>query len=269
MITDLKRDTLDWQEERAKTGNRGEWMLLRRPREPPVLPVTDYRKSETHNRRLGPTRPLPIPKAAMANPPQRVDSMPFAPGRHDRSDDPRENYTNVLETQSPPSYVPQRGSSLNQVPSQGDFNEPTRPPDLHSRHQTTGATAHGQERQPSAYPPVPTTDNTQNIGVPRNPPVSASQPGSQTSPTKDDLRKAITQKLQSEGRSKISTSEFNQAVEEAWQKLQRQTSGQAPPPPSSKHMEQPSTTDNRGFNIPATAGPKSGASYPQYQYQNK
>jgi hypothetical protein len=204
----------------------------------------------------------------MTNPPQRVDSMSFTPGRHDRSDDPRENYTEVSEAQSPPSHVPERASSLNQISSQGSPNEPTRSSDLHSRHQTTGTTAHGQERQSSAYPSVPTTDNTQNIGVPRNPSVSTSQPGIQTNSTKEDLRKAIAQKFQNEGRSKISTSEFDRVVDEAWQKLQqRQTSGQAAPPPHPKHVEQPSTTDNRGFHIPATAGPKPGASYPQYQYQ--
>src|SRR5271154_4397612 len=267
MITDLKRDTIDWQEERAKTGNRGEWILPRRSREP-VLPVIDYRKSETRYRRQRPTRPLPKPKTVMTNPPQRVDSMSFAPGRHDRSDDPRENYTDVLGAQSPLSYVPERASSLNQISSQGGFNEPTRSSDLHSRHQTTGTTAHGQERQSSVYPSVPTTDNTQNTGVPRNPSVSASQPSSQTNPTKEDLRMAIARKFQDEGRSKISTSEFDRVVNEAWQKLQqRQTSGQAAPPPYSKLVEQPSTTDNRGFHIPATAGPKPGASYPQYQYQ--
>jgi hypothetical protein len=205
----------------------------------------------------------------MTNPPQRVDSMPFAAGRHDRGGDPRENYADVLGAQSPLSHVPERASSLNQIPSHGGFDEPTRSSGLPSRHQTTtGTTAHGQERQPSAYPSVPTTDNTQNTGVPRNPSVSASQPGSQTNPTKEDLRRAITQKFQNEGRSMPSTPEFDRVVNEAWQKLQqRQTSGQAAPPPYSKHMEQPSTTDNRGFNIPATAGPKPGASYPQYQYQ--
>ena len=196
----------------------------------------------------------------MTNPPQRVDSMPIAPGRHDRGGDSRESYAE--------SYVPQRASSLNQTSPQGGFNEPTRPLDLPSRHQTTGTTVHGQERQPSAYPSVPKTDNTQNTSVPRNPAVSASQPSSQANPTKEDLRKAIAQKFQNEGRSISSMPEFDRVVDEAWQKLQqRQTSRQSAPPPYSK--EQPSTTDNRGFNIPATAGPKPGASYPQYQYQNQ
>src|SRR5436309_251730 len=76
MITDLKRDTIDWQEERAKTDNRGELILLRRPREP-VLPVIDYRKSETRNRRQGPTRPsqLPVTKRDTSSP-QRLISSP-------------------------------------------------------------------------------------------------------------------------------------------------------------------------------------------------
>jgi hypothetical protein len=198
----------------------------------------------------------------MANPPQRVDSMPFAAGRHDRGGDPRENYADVSGAQPPLSYVPERGSSLNQTSPQGGFDEPTRSSGLPSRQQST--TAHGQERQSSAYPSVPATDNTQNIGAPRNPPVSASQPGGQT---KEDLRKAVARKFQDEGRKQISASEFNRAVDEAWLNLQqRQTSGQAAPPPYSK---QPSTTDNRGFNIPATAGPQPGASYPQYQYQSR
>jgi hypothetical protein len=204
----------------------------------------------------------------MANPPQRVDSMSFAPGRHDRSGDSRDNYADVSGAQPALSYVPERASSLNQTSPQGVFNEPTRSLDLPSRHQTTGTTAHGQERQPSAYSSVPTTDNTQNISAPRNPSASAPQPGSQTNPTKEDLRRAIAQKFQNEGRSIPSTSEFDRVVNEAWQKLQqRQTSGQAAPPPYSKHVEQPSTTENRGFHIPATAGPKPGSSFPQYQYQ--
>jgi hypothetical protein len=76
MITDLKRDTIDWQEERAKTDNRGELILPRRPREP-VLPVIDYRKSETHNRRQGPTRPSQLPVAKRdTGSPQRPISSP-------------------------------------------------------------------------------------------------------------------------------------------------------------------------------------------------
>src|SRR5256885_4291729 len=178
MLSDLKRDTIDWEEERAKTGSRGESILLRRSREP-VLPVIDYSKSKTRRRRQQPSRPLAIPQAVMTNPPKRVDSMPSAPSRHDRSDASRGYYADVIGGQSPLSYGPERVSSLNQVSSQGGFDEPTRSSDLHSRYQTTGTTARGQERQSSTYPSVPTTDNTQNTGVPRNPSVSASQPGSQ------------------------------------------------------------------------------------------
>jgi hypothetical protein len=90
-----------------------------------------------------------------------------------------------------------------------------------------------------------------------NPSVSASQPGSQTNLTKEDLRMVIARKFRDEGRSIICASEFDRAVNEAWQKIQqRQTSGQAAPPPYSKLVEQPSTTDNRGFHIPVTAGPE-------------
>jgi hypothetical protein len=229
-----------------------------------VLLVIDYRKSKTRYRRQQPTRPLPKPNTVMTNPPQRVDSMP---SRHDRIDAPRETNTSVFGAQPPLNYVPERASSLNQVSSQGGFNESTRSPDLYTRHQTTGATAHVQERQSSTYHSVPTTDNTQNVGVPRNTSVSASQPGSQTNYTIEDLRTAIAQKYRNEG-NKTTQSEFDRVVNEAWQKLQqRQTSGQAAPPPYSKQAEQPSTSENRGFTITATAGPKPGASYPQYQYQ--
>ena len=76
MITDLKRDTIYWQKERAKTGNRCELILQRRPMEQ-VLPVIDYRKSETHNRRQGPTRPLQLPVAKRGtSSPQRSVSSP-------------------------------------------------------------------------------------------------------------------------------------------------------------------------------------------------
>jgi hypothetical protein len=85
--------------------------------------------------------------------------------------------------------------------------------------------------------------------------VFASQPGSQPNLTKEGLEKVIARKLRREGRSRVSESAFNRVVNEAWQKLQqRQTSGQAAPPPYSKLVEQPGTTDNRGFHIPATAG---------------
>jgi hypothetical protein len=252
----------------------------------------------------------------MVNPPQRVDSMPFTAGRHDRSRDPREIYT---DAQPPLSYIPEKGSSLNQTSPQGGFDELTRSSGLPSRHQTTGTTDHGQERQSSAYPSVPETAITQNIGASRNAPVFASQPDSQTkedlrkavarkfrdegrttmsksefdravdeawqkasrnpysstsqpdsqiNPTKEDLRKAVARKFQNEGRTTMSKSEFDRAVDEAWQRFQpRQTYGQAASPPYPKYVEQPSTTDNCGFNIPATAGPQPDASYPQYQYR--
>jgi hypothetical protein len=198
----------------------------------------------------------------MVNPPQRVDSMPFTAGRHDRSRDPREIYT---DAQPPLSYIPEKGSGLNQTSPQGGFDELTRSSGLPSRHQTTRTTDHGQERQSSAYPSVPETAITQNIGASRNAPVFASQPDSQT---KEDLRKAVARKFRDEGRTTMSKSEFDRAVDEAWQRFQpRQTYGQAASPPYPKYVEQPSTTDNCGFNIPATAGPQPDASYPQYQYR--
>ena len=144
---------------------------------------------------------------------------------------------------------------------------------MYARHDMPGSTALGQGIASSTNPSLSTSINTQNTSQPQNPAVSAYQPGSQPTYSREDIQRRVAQKLKDEGHITITKAQLDKAVDEAYRRIHQQAasaqaaSAQAAPPPYSKHGPQPNTTDDRGFSMTATAGPKPGTEYGQYLYQ--
>jgi hypothetical protein len=266
MIADLKRDTIDWEEERAQTGNRGQYFRMKKATHP-VSSNTDFRLSRTRNYRQakGQSRPLATPPI-MGGPLPRTDSIPIPPGRHDRRDDTRAGFVDASPRppgQFPPNYPPERTSSRQQVPLEGGYDEPSRSADMYPRYEPSGATAQSQGRGPSMNPSFSSTTNTQNVSQPRNPTVPAPQSGNQSEQIREDVMKMVMRKLREEGHSSITQGQLDRAVDEALRRIQQQ---QAPPPYTKTPNTQPSTTDTPGFSRTATAGPMPDSGYSQYRY---
>ena len=240
MISDLKMDTIRWNDEMRLLNNR------------------DYRSSNTHRARQksGPT-PEPLASPTITSPSQH------------HTEEPR---SALLDTRSQPSEIsyrdthPGRADSGQQPQTQRGYEEPTRSSDPFSRSDPQRHAPQGQESYPSAYTQTATAIYIQNIQPPSTTttvPSSAAQPTF----TRQDVEKNVLQRLKDQGRTGITRSEFDKAVDSTMRSLEaealaREERATSVPPPYSEHAggqslprpSQSNTAGTRGFSSEHAGG---------------
>jgi hypothetical protein len=242
MISDLKMDTIRWNDEMRLSNNR------------------DYKSSNTHRLRQqsGPTSE-PLASPTITSPSQY------------RPEEPR---SALLDTRSQTSEIsyrdtyPGRADDGQQPQAQRGYEEPARSSDPFSRSDPQRHAPQGQESHPSAYAQTSTAIFIQNI-QPHSATTTVPSSVAQPTFTRQDVEKKVLQKLKDQGHKEITRPQFERAVDSAMRSLEaealareeRATSvpslyiehagGQSLPRPS-----QPNTTGTRGFSAAyATAGP--------------
>jgi hypothetical protein len=253
MISDLKMDTIRWNDEMRLSNNR------------------DYQSSNTHRLRQ---KSGPTPEALVS--PSTITS----PSQH-RTDEPRSTLFDTRSQTSEISYrdaYPGRADSGQQPQTQRGYEEPTRSSDSFSRSNPQRHAPQGQESHPSAYTQTATAIYIQNI-QPQS--ATATVPSSAAQPTftRQDVEKRVLQNLKDQGHKEITRSQFDKAVDNAMRSLEaealaREERATSVPPPYSEHAggqsqprpSQPNTTGTRGFPTTyATLGPDdSRSSGPDY-----
>src|SRR2546423_5107911 len=246
MISDLKMDTIRWNDEMRLSNNR------------------DYKSSNTHRSR------------------QKVGPTPEAtpPSQH-RGEEPHSTPFDSMPQTSEISYrytYPERADRGQQSQTQGEYEEPTRYSDSFSRSGPQRHAPQGQESSASAYTQASTAIYIQNV-QPHSATTTVPSSGAQSTFTRQDVEKMVIQRLRDQGHKQITRSQLDQAVDNAMRSLEAEASAReeratSVPPPYSEYGGgqgqpppwQPNTSGTHGFLMThATAGPdNSRPSNPDY-----
>jgi hypothetical protein len=239
MISDLKMDTIRWNDEMRLSNNR------------------DYKLSNTHRSRQ---KSGPTPEA-LASP------TITSPSQH-HTEEPRSALLDTRSQQAEISYRdthPGRADGGQQPQTQRGYEEPTRSSDPFSRSDPQRHAPQGQESH-SAYTQTATAIYIQNIQPPST---TTTVPSSAAPPTftRQDVEKKVLQRLKDQGHTGITRSEFEKAVDSAMRSLEaealaREERATSVPPPDSEHAggqslprpSQSNTAGTRGFSSEHAGG---------------